>query len=72
MLKRVQIAWIKVQLQAYSSHPPITIKEEQVNASCLRNILIKLTKHKAFDIFIITCIVSNTLVLAMVWYGMPS
>lgn len=39
--------------------------------SCFRNLLIKLTKHKAFDIFIMTSIVGNTLVLAMKWHGMP-
>lgn len=32
--------------------------------------LIKLTKHKAFDIFIVTSILANTLVLALNWYGM--
>ena len=71
LLKRVQIAWIKVQLQAYSSTPIMVIKENLENVSCFRNMLIKLTTHKAFDIFIISSILGNTIILALNWYGMP-
>lgn len=39
------------------------------NFSKIRNWAIKVVLHKAFELFIMICIIGNTVVLCLMWYG---
>lgn len=41
-----------------------------MTGSCFRDIMIKMVEHSAFDTFIMGCIIANTIVLMIKWYGM--
>lgn len=55
----------------YSAKPQfkVTVKPE---FSWIRCNTIKIVQHSLFDRFIMVCIVGNTLVLMLTWYGQTS
>jgi hypothetical protein len=68
LLKAPQKSWISVQIMTYSVKPALrTIK----TGSKVRDFCVDITSHKAFDGFIMGCIIGNTIVLAIKWYIMP-
>jgi hypothetical protein len=68
LLKSSQKSWIQVQIMTYSVRPAL---RNVHTGSWLRDRCIDLVTHKAFDGFIMGCIIGNTIVLAIKWYIMP-
>ena len=68
LLKKPQKDWISVQIMSYSVKP--ALKNVHVG-SVFRDFCIDIVNHKAFDGFIMGCIIGNTIVLAIKWYIMP-
>lgn len=60
-------SWIQVQLMGYQAKP---LFKQQLTGSGFRDMMIKLVDHWMFDTFIMSCIIANTFVLMMKWYGM--
>lgn len=46
--------------------------QNDVTYSCFRNFLLKIVNSPIFDCFIMSCILLNTLALAVVWYEQPT
>lgn len=67
LLEDQQKSWIQVQLMGYQSSP---VLKQQLTGSKVRDFFIKLVDHWLFDAFIMGCIVANTIVLMIKWYGM--
>lgn len=52
----------------YEAKPVVKLTTSE-NFSKIRNWAIKVVLHKIFELFIMMCIVGNTLVLCLMWYG---
>jgi hypothetical protein len=57
-----------MQIMGYSAKPKVKVNPTE-DKSCLRNAVIRLVMHKFFETFIMCCILGNTLVLMITWYG---
>lgn len=68
-LTRPQVGWIEVQLMTYAIKPKVQL-EAQGNSK-IRDTCIIMTEHRAFDTFIMVCILANTFVLGFNWYMQP-
>jgi hypothetical protein len=68
LLQELQRRWINTQIRIYETKPLFRLKVEK-EFMCLTNLLIKLVTHSCFDIIITSCIVINTIILAMHYYG---
>ena len=66
-LTRMQMAWIKIQDMLVRSNP-VKVLEPSDDKSYIRNLCIKFTETKSFDMFIMICILANTFVLGFNWY----
>ena len=67
-LKSAEEVWINVQLVAYTAKPVIYTEVDKPGVGECRNNIIKLITNPAFDWFIMSCILSNTIILAVQWY----
>lgn len=68
-LTRSQRSWIAVQLLCLTAVPKKKLQPQGTNK--LRDAMIIVTEHPAFDLTIMICIMLNTAVLAFVWYMQP-
>jgi hypothetical protein len=68
LLKDSQKAWIEVQILTYGAKPAL---KSVKTGSWLRDMCIDFVTWAWFEIFIMACIVGNTIVLAIKWYMMP-
>ena len=68
LLKPAQKSWISVQIMTYTAQPAI---RNVHTGNKLRDACVDVVNHKAFDGFIMGCIIANTIVLAIKWYIMP-
>jgi hypothetical protein len=59
--------FISMQLMAYNTKPLVRI---EVKGNCMKRFLIRVTQHEYFDLFITLCIIANTVLLAIYYYGM--
>lgn len=59
--------FISMQIMAYNSKPLVQV---EVKGNCFKRFLIRVTQHPYFDLFITICIVLNTIMLAVYYYGM--
>ena len=55
----------------YQAKPLLKLKTD-INYSCFRNACIKIVAHRLFEAFIVFIILSNTVLLAISWYGMSA
>lgn len=62
----LQKEYVEVMIKCYSAKP-LKIKKKQGNK--IRSACMKFQSHNCFEIFIFVCICLNTIVLALVWYG---
>ena len=67
MLQKFQRNWITISLMIYRASP-VFVKPESKTAC--RRVIRRLVEHSAFEMFIMVCIVVNTAVLCISWYGM--
>ena len=65
--KRKQL-YLNVQIMGYEAKPVVKLTTSE-NYTRIRNWTIKVVLHKIFEMFIMICIVGNTLVLCLMWYG---
>ena len=66
-LSRWQLGYARVHWMIFDkAHPRKRLIREY---SALRNFVIRVTEHRAFDQVIMICILANTFVLGFVWYG---
>ena len=68
-LRPQQKAWISVQIMTYGAKPQLrTVK----TGSMIKDFCVDIVTYKGyFDLFIMGCIIGNTIVLAIKWYIMP-
>jgi hypothetical protein len=59
--------FISMQIMAYNAKPLVRI---EVKGNCFKRFLIRVTQNEYFDLFITFCIVLNTILLAVYYYGM--
>ena len=66
LLNEEQRSWITVQMMAYSVKP---IKSFDLSSmSSVRKLNLMISRHRYFDAFIMSCIILNTIVMALVWF----
>ena len=53
----------------YTAKPITLLKAE--STFCLRIVCIKIAQSRAFENFIMLCIILNTVVMALVWFDEP-
>ena len=66
LLTQKQRSWIHVQNMTYSIQPIKLVKAE--SRFILRLWSIKLTQTKKFELFIMVCILLNTVLMSLVWF----
>lgn len=67
-LTKRKMDWIQIQIMGYSAKAKVrTVAKDAM--SWIRKICIQICTHPWFDFFIMGCIVGNTLVLCIMWYG---
>ena len=75
LLSDRQREWIKIQELCLKTKPVRKIRpgsaEDERNTGLVRSICLSITEHWLFDSFILVCIMVNTVVLALKWYGEP-
>ena len=69
LLTEEQRSWIQVQIMTYAVKPQPSIKAKP--GAFIRAFCIKIAKSRAFENFIMTCILLNTVVMAFVWFDEP-
>jgi hypothetical protein len=69
LLKKQQKTWINVQIMAYSANP---VLKQQMTGNFFRDSIIMFCDNAKFDGFIMGCIIGNTIVLMIKWYGMSA
>ena len=69
LLKREQKMWVITQGIVYAAKP-VPVMQEVSTGSKLRDACIRIAKSDKFDVFIIVCILANTVVLACHWFNM--
>jgi hypothetical protein len=65
LLKTAEKDWIDVLLMCYSAKPEKTL---ETKSKTWHNSLIRFVMHPCFDMFIMLCIITNTIILAVQWY----
>lgn len=68
LLRTIERKWIDVQIMTYQAKPVV---KTNLTGSCVRDFMIRIALHPAFDQFIMIMILMNTLVLGIKWYAMP-
>ena len=69
LLTETQREWIQIQLMCFRSRPLLRL-DKQIKNKCRLKIY-KFVTHEAFEFFIMGCIMANTIILAIKWYGEP-
>ncbi len=67
LLTSAQRQWISMRLMAFKFQPKVRIAES-IKHKCRRN-LYKVTHSNGFEWFIMICIIVNTAIMAITWYG---
>lgn len=70
-LQRSKLDWINMQILCYEASPQVAIVVRD-EYSWHRNLCIKIVSHQYFLWFMTQNIISNTILLAISWYGMPA
>ena len=66
ILRPSQRSYLQIVLLTFKTRP---MKLQDLRAmNCLRRFCVVVTQHKAFEIFILTCILINTIVMASQYY----
>ena len=69
MMTELQSEYCEVLTTCYSLKPLASV---MLTGNKFRDQMSRFAQHAAFEVFIFVCIVSNTIVLAMSWYGMDN
>ena len=67
-MTEIQQEYCDTLIKCYKSAP---VKQTDASGSRIRNFCYKIAVSKRFDMFIFTCIILNTVCLALSWYGRP-
>lgn len=68
LLTDTQREWIHTQIKSVSYRP---LKKILVGRSDFQNKVIHFCEHQTFEIAILVCIILNTMILGLKWYGNP-
>ena len=75
LLTERQREWIKIQLLCLKTKPSRKLRqsvaEDEHRIGCVRQFCLIVAEHWLFDTFILGCIIVNTIILALKWYGEP-
>jgi len=69
LLTDEQRSWIQVQIMTYASKPQPAVKPGR--GSIIRAVCVKVAQSRAFENFIMACILLNTVVMALIWFDEP-
>lgn len=69
LLSDQQRSWIQVQIMTYAVKPKVELQAD--SSYYLRNLCIKVQRHRHFENFIMMCILLNTLIMALTWFDPP-
>ena len=66
-MTELQQEYVEALIKCYKHYPTNTFIQ---TGNKIRDICLKIAKHKYFEVFIFICICANTVILSLSWYGM--
>lgn len=67
LLRAIEKVWIDVQLMNYKAKPLVKVSK---SGDKIRDFMIGISQNKIFDNIILLCILANTVILSIVFFGM--
>jgi voltage-dependent calcium channel L type alpha-1D len=69
LLTDTQKEWLGIKMRLLRTKPMLT--KTTLSSNIIRKVCYKIVRNKAFKIFILVCIILNSVVLTLNWYLMP-